>query len=160
MNHRKRETVTVGLDELIPMIRESLSAGQTVELFPRGSSMRPLLREGKDAVVLSSPNTTLHVGDILLVTFADKYVLHRVIGMQRDGRYVLCGDNRFICEHGVSDKNVIAVVSGIKRDGREIRMDSFGYRAYVACITFRRRARNLLRRIRRRISQAFRHRVK
>ena len=41
------------LEQLMPLIRDSLAAGKTVRFSPRGISMLPMLRQGIDSVVLS-----------------------------------------------------------------------------------------------------------
>ena len=41
------------LDDLMPLIRERLDAGQRVKFSPRGVSMLPMLRQGIDTVTLS-----------------------------------------------------------------------------------------------------------
>ena len=161
MSHKKQATITKGivmapLDELMPFIKESLAVGKSVEIYPRGISMRPLIREGRDSVILSLPQKRAKKNDILLFSMRENYVLHRVIGEQRDGCYVLCGDNRRHCERGVSEDNVIAVVTGIKRDGRPMKMDSFIYRTYLAFLSAKRRFRWFCIRVYRKLLRVFR----
>lgn len=129
------------MNELMPLITESLSEGRTVEIYPRGVSMRPLIREGKDSVVLCTPEK-IRKNDIALYARGDAFVLHRVIGKTKSEGYVLAGDNQYITERGVFDSDVIAVVCAIKRNGREIRTDGFSYRNYLAFIALRRRIRS------------------
>ena len=44
----------IPLTELLPVIREVLASGGEFSLKPRGESMRPYFREGRDTVVLSA----------------------------------------------------------------------------------------------------------
>lgn len=148
----QRRAVIASLAEWMPVIQERLAAGQRIEIYPRGFSMLPLIREGKDSVVLATPQALPQKNDIVLCKCGQHYILHRVVAMRRDGRYVLCGDNRKTCEHGVSPKDVVAVVVAVRREGRVIRLNSFGYRAYVALICIRRRCYSIVFRIRKKIS--------
>ena len=68
------------LDDLMPVIRERLEAGETVEFMPRGVSMLPLLRQGRDAVVLSPLPERLRKYDVVLYRRRNgQYVLHRIV---------------------------------------------------------------------------------
>ncbi len=90
------------LSDLIDIIIEKLEMGGTVTFTPHGESMLPMLRDGEDVVVLSKPKGRLHLFDIPLYRRKDgSFVLHRVIDFQRDGSYVLCGDNQFYKERGI-----------------------------------------------------------
>ena len=102
----------VAMDAMMPLIRERLSAGQSVKLSPRGISMLPMLREGVDSVTLSLPPKRLRKYVIPLYRRADgQYILHRVVAV-KDG-YVCMGDNQFVKEYGVSHESVIAVVTAL-----------------------------------------------
>ena len=56
----------VKLDELMPFITEQLNEGKSVTFSPRGTSMLPLLKEGRDSVTLSKPVGRLKKYDIPL----------------------------------------------------------------------------------------------
>ena len=124
--------VTAHLDDLMPLIVERLSAGQSVEFMPRGISMRPLLREGRDSVVLSSCQGRLKKFDIPLYRRRNGgYVLHRVVKVE-DNSYTLIGDNQYIYEPSVTDSQIIAVVTAVRRGGRLIFPNNIIYRTYVS----------------------------
>ena len=54
------------LDQLMPLIRESLAEGKSVKFSPSGVSMLPMLRPGKDMVTLSPITKPLkHTPDAL-----------------------------------------------------------------------------------------------
>lgn len=114
------------LSDLIDIIIEKLEMGGTVTFTPHGESMLPMLRDGEDVVVLSKPKGRLHLFDIPLYRRKDgSFVLHRVIDFQRDGSYVLCGDNQFYKERGIKDSDVIAVVTAFYRKGKPYTTNSF-----------------------------------
>ena len=69
--------------------------------------------------------------DILLYRRdSGQYVLHRVLKVRRDD-YVICGDNRWKCEYGITDRHVIGVLTAIIRDGKEIPMCDGRFRLYA-----------------------------
>lgn len=62
---KKTETLAP-MEEIVPLIEEALSAGQSVRLSPTGISMLPMLRQGIDSVVLSPVPETLRKYDLPL----------------------------------------------------------------------------------------------
>ena len=95
----------------------------------RGVSMRPMLRQNRDLVVIRAPRERLRPLDVALYRRGESYVLHRVIQV-RDGYYLIRGDNTYALET-VPDEAVIGVLTGFRRDGKEIGADSRGYRVYA-----------------------------
>lgn len=96
-----------------------------------GDSMLPLIRQGRDLLVISRVEGRLKKYDVpLYKRDSGQYVLHRILKV-RDKDYVICGDNRYHREYGITDRHIIGVLTGIVRDGREISMKSLPYRLYV-----------------------------
>ena len=90
----------VHVEELMPLIQESLSAGRSVRFSPRGISMLPMLRQGIDSVILSPAPETLKKYDLPLYRRDNgKYVLHRIV--DAGATYTCVGDNQFQLEHGI-----------------------------------------------------------
>lgn len=119
----------IELDSVMPLIREQISAGGTVEFAPRGTSMLPMLRQGKDTVTLSAPPKRLNKYDLPLYVRDDgHYVLHRVVKVGET--YSCIGDNQFEVEHGVRDDQIIAVMTSFKRNGKKIDAACFTYKLY------------------------------
>ena len=140
------------LSDLIGIITEKLDMGGTVSFTPRGESMLPMLRDGRDTVVLSKPAGRLKRFDLPLYRRANgSFVLHRVIGFDGDGSYVLCGDNQIVKEYGINDSNVIAVVTEFDRKGKHYTTRSFSYRAYALFWYYSRPVRRVYRAFKRRI---------
>ncbi len=97
----------------------------------RGDSMWPLIRSGKDLLIIGRPSGRLKKYDIPLYRRdSGQYVLHRVLAVRPDG-YVLCGDNRWSMETGISDRHVVGVLTGIVRDGKELSLTGWRSRLYV-----------------------------
>lgn len=96
-----------------------------------GVSMLPLLRQGKDMfIVVRKDGQRCKVGDVVLYRRPpDKYVLHRVIKVCADS-YVILGDNCVHKEYGIKEEDVIAVMTGYIRNGKEHSVKERGYRLY------------------------------
>ncbi len=119
----------VSLEAFEPLIREKLSSGGTVQIPITGTSMLPLLVQGRDSVILS-PVSQIKVNDIIFYKRDDgHFVLHRVIGIDSDG-YILCGDNQWVKEFGITNNNIIGVVVEIIRDGKHININDKKYQDY------------------------------
>ena len=70
------------IEDVMPILSEVIGSGGEFELYPRGTSMLPLIREGRDSVILISPDSP-DVGDIVLYRRAGgQYVLHRIVGCE------------------------------------------------------------------------------
>ena len=110
------EKKKVRLSEMLPAMEETLSAGGTVKLPITGTSMLPPLRRF----------------DLPLYRRKDgAFVLHRVVAVEKDGTYTMCGDNQWVKEPGISGEQIIGVVTEVERKGKLISVQSFRYRAYV-----------------------------
>lgn len=147
----------VKLDDLMPLIREQLAADKTVRFAPRGQSMRPMLREGRDQVILAAAPPTLRKYDLPLYRReSGQYVLHRIVRVERSEKgtvYTCIGDNQYALEKGIRHEQIIAVVTDFYRGGRQISMRHPMYFMYCRLWHYSRWPRRLLggaiRRIRR-----------
>jgi len=96
-----------------------------------GASMRPMLRNRSDRVIIRPVEGRLSKWDLPLYKRPDgKYVLHRVIGV-KDGYYIIRGDNTFAKEI-VPDEWILGVVTEFYRGDRHVMADDKGYRRYAA----------------------------
>lgn len=97
-----------------------------------GDSMLPLIRQGRDLLVIEKTHgARLNKYDIpLYKRDSGQYVLHRILKV-RENDYVICGDNRYNKEYGITDRHIIGVLIKVIRDGRELDFHSFRYRAYM-----------------------------
>ncbi|MBR2926757.1 MAG: S24/S26 family peptidase [Clostridia bacterium] len=97
-----------------------------------GYSMRPMLRDRRDRVVLraTEADEILKRGAIPLYRLPDgRYVLHRVLSY-KDGKYRIRGDNTYVTET-VPKEWIVGVVSEFYRGERHVKVTSRRYRAYV-----------------------------
>jgi len=146
------------LEDLMPIIRESLANGNCVTFSPKGTSMLPLLRQERDRVVLSPLPERLKKYDVPLYRRDDgQYVLHRVVKVGET--YTCMGDNQFYPETGLRHSQMIALMTAFTRSGRRITVDSFAYRLYCRFWCISRPVRRLFRSagsfVRRTIRRAF-----
>ena len=96
-----------------------------------GDSMRPLIRQDRDILIIEKPQGRLKKYDVPLYKRDNgQYVLHRVLKV-REGDYVICGDNRYSKEYGITDRHIIGVLTAVVRDGKEIPITDLRYRLYV-----------------------------
>lgn len=96
-----------------------------------GNSMMPYIKRGRDVLVISEVNGRLNKYDIpLYKRDSGQYVLHRILKV-RENDYVICGDNRWNKEYGITDRHIIGILTGVIRYGQEIPVTSRKYRIYV-----------------------------
>lgn len=96
-----------------------------------GDSMMPMLREKKDLLIVEKPQGRLKKYDVpLYKRDSGQYVLHRILKIRKKD-YVLCGDNRYRREYGITDRHIIGVLTAFVRDGKEIPVTDGRYRRYV-----------------------------
>lgn len=124
------------MTELLPFIEEALKQNKTFTLPITGTSMLPLLVQGRDTVTLSKiqprgGKLSLCVGDLPLYRRKDgAFVLHRIVKIE-NGTYTMCGDNQFILEKGITEEQLIGVVSAITRDGKTFSVTEPEYKKYA-----------------------------
>ena len=101
-------------------------------IYPNvGVSMRPLIKQGRDVMVIEKPTGRLKRYDGALYVRKDgSYVMHRVLKV-RENDYVICGDNCIRKEYGITDDQIIGVLTAVLRNGKEIKSTDLGYRIYV-----------------------------
>ncbi len=154
------------------MIREVLNKDGHFRMYPRGTSMLPLIRQEIDSVVLVKADGDIKVGEIAFYLRDDgHYVLHRIVGKKTGAKdtgesvgnntdstgehvfYTMCGDNQLKLEEGIRRDQIIGVVETVYRKDKAITAGSPGYRLYrfVWKSFFIRRVFFMLRRIKNKI---------
>jgi len=96
-----------------------------------GTSMLPLIRQGRDLMIIEKPHGRLKKYGVPLYKRNDgKYVLHRILKV-RDNDYVICGDHCWRKEYGITDDHIIGELVGVVRNGQEISLDSWKCKLYA-----------------------------
>ena len=127
----KPQVKAVPITELSPMVENLVNEGILVEFRVTGSSMRPMLSNIKDTVILAKlTRRPLKRGDIAFYKRSnDTYILHRVIKVNGE-LFDAIGDHQTEIEHNVPTKNVIAVVESFTRNGKAYKTTNIGYKLY------------------------------
>ncbi len=146
---------SVTFNDIYPIIKEQLELNGEVRFKPRGTSMLPLIRQGKDEVIVKKLGGNLNKFDIVFYCRKNgDFVLHRFIGFDKNGGYIMRGDNQTFKEYGISNDNIIGVVKSVVRGGELVIASTplfnawvYYSRIYVPIMTVHRKIKNLSRRI-------------
>ena len=121
------------LADAIEVIEEVLASGGEFRMYPKGTSMLPLIVQTRDSVVLKrnfEDGAKKH--DIAFYRRRNgQFVLHRVMDICEDGTYTMCGDNQTELEKGIEKEQIIAYVAGLYRKDRYVEISGRAYRTYV-----------------------------
>jgi signal peptidase I len=101
----------------INSIKQILDIYGTYTGLTVGTSMKPLLHEQKDNIIVVKPNGRLKKYDVALyVTPQGKYIMHRVIEVY-DDHYIITGDNLLAREY-VTDDMICGKLVGFYKNGK------------------------------------------
>lgn len=97
-----------------------------------GVSMLPMLKQGRDFFTVRKKTAQrCKKYDVILYRRPPaQYVLHRVVAV-RERDYVVLGDNCVAREYGITDEDIIGVMTSFVHRGRTVRQDDFGYQVYA-----------------------------
>ena len=124
------ENARYSIDDLMPLIKESIANGQSIRMHVSGISMTPILHDGKDTVVLEKFDKIKKYDIVLHRRENGQYILHRVIGRKK-GAFVISGDFEIEKEYPVYENQIIARVTSFCRNGKEYRTTDFIIRLYA-----------------------------
>ncbi len=97
----------------------------------QGTSMMPLLRQGKDTfTVIKKGAARCRKYDIVLYRRGSKYILHRVVKVLPDG-YVILGDNCLYKERDIKDENILGILVSFNRGRKEIPAEHWSHQLYA-----------------------------
>lgn len=99
----------------------------------RGTSMWPLLKEGRSQVqIVVREGKQLRKGDIVLYRRKDDtLILHRIVKEGSKDNWLVCGDHQWNQLEKVQEDQILAVAQGFFRDGHYIDERTWWYRLYV-----------------------------
>jgi len=107
-----------------------------------GTSMLPLIKQGRDLFTITKKGEErCKKYDVVLYRRPPgQYVLHRIIEVRPDD-YVILGDNCIKKEYGITDDDILGVMTGFMRKGKNYTCENFWYKVYsrvwVACAPVR-----------------------
>lgn len=113
---------------------ELLAEGLEVEMLHAGQSMRPLLRHGRDRLVLAPCNGREALpGDVILFRYRGRHVLHRVL-RHDNGMLELAGDGNYRMTERCTEEDVAArLVRVIRPSGRIVACSSARWSVQSRC---------------------------
>ena len=96
-----------------------------------GTSMLPILVQGKDlfTVQKKSKGRCRKYDVVLYRRSPHHYVLHRILQV-REKDYVIRGDNCISKEYGITDKDIIAVMTEFVHNGKKHKVTDLDYKIY------------------------------
>ena len=96
-----------------------------------GVSMMPLLKQGRDLfTVKKKGKKRCKKYDVVLYRRPpNSYVLHRIIEVRKND-YVILGDNCINKEYGITDDDILGVMTRYVHKGKEHTVNETGYRLY------------------------------
>lgn len=135
-------------DEFVALLQATFDGGRELTFTPSGVSMLPMLDGREDKVTLAPVRGRLRRDDVAFYRRdSGQLVLHRMIGFTREGGYIFCGDHQYSPEYGVTDGDLLAVLSRFTHRGRERSVNALSYRLYCRAIALRRGTRRVLSRL-------------
>lgn len=133
--------ITIPTEILFEEVLSRVGRGESVPVTIAGVSMSPLLKNGKDQVVLSPLSSPLKVGDVALFICNGRYIVHRLIRIEGEN-LIFQGDNCVAEEH-VRNTDVKAVASSVVKDGKSILCSSEEWQNLSKKSLLRKKCRNL-----------------
>lgn len=112
-------------------ITDALNSQEFILKTPVGSSMRPMLHNKKEQLVIQKISRPLKINDVVLFKRNDgQYVLHRIVCINKE-YFIIRGDNCVNSEY-VYKKQIIGLLSGFYRKNKYINCDNnLEYKIYV-----------------------------
>lgn len=110
-------------------VEAEIAEGNPVRFRLKGQSMFPLLRNGRDIVVLHPcQEDELRPMDVVLFRYRGAHVLHRIL--RREGNKLLIqGDGSYVAREECTTADVVGIVRTIVRpSGKEVSVDSWQWR--------------------------------
>lgn len=129
----------VSFSLLFPILESKIRDGHSFSFTASGVSMLPFIRNGKDQVTLSPITRPLKAGDIIFYRRRNGiFVLHRIVKKEKDGSFTLCGDNQYYLEKNIQEDQIIAILTELKRNGKNVSLSSPKARAWSRYLPARR----------------------
>lgn len=125
------ETKTIPNTLFFTEVANRIAAGESVRIRAKGNSMLPFIRDAKDDIVLEKPNEqSFQKGSLLLVQLKDqRYIMHRVKKIDNT-RILLHGDGNLSTFEMCTPQDVIAQVTTVIKNSKEIKAGSFQWNLY------------------------------
>ena len=120
---------TVSTKNLLPFLREMLDMGKEIRLTVTGNSMFPLLRNGRDSVLLKKTEQVKKPQVVLYLGENDEVILHRIIKKTKQG-FMILGDNQTHIDGPIPPERILAVLTGFYRGEDYFSAQTWWYKLY------------------------------
>ena len=101
-------------------VERLLDEGDSVTIRVRGNSMRPLLRNGRDRIILKkATEEDLCKGAVMLFRDRGTYCVHRVVRIEGD-TVIFAGDGNYRTEERAARRDIMAVMRAVLRPSDRI----------------------------------------
>lgn len=98
-------------------IKEIVEKFGTYTGLTKGTSMWPMLHEGRDNIIIVKPKGRLKKYDVpVYYSSNDRYIMHRVVEVH-DDHYIITGDNLLTKEY-VTDDMIVGILVGYYKNGK------------------------------------------
>lgn len=143
-------------EEFTAALSEAFDRGQDLIFVPSGVSMLPMLDGKTDKVTFSPKPDRLRKYDVVFYQRpgSGQLVLHRIVKLCNGGSYVMSGDNQYYYEFGITDDDILAIVTAFTHKGKERKPTDIGYRFYIRRMMFKKRLRMFAYKIYRRLKRS------
>jgi len=110
-------------------VEEEIAQGRPVQFRLKGVSMFPLMRNGKDEVLLyPCKGEELKPMDVVLFKYRGKHLLHRIIRRDGDCLYIQ-GDGSYVAKEECMVSDVVGKMQAVVRpSGKKVSVDSRRWR--------------------------------
>lgn len=125
-------------------IKETLNENHSVSFVVKGTSMLPFFKDGITEVFLEKKHR-YRKHDICLFTIEDKYLMHRLIKVNKD-IYIFRGDHLYTKEK-INKENIVATVYQFKNYDKIVNVNHLFYRSKVFVYLILKRFKIILRSI-------------
>lgn len=128
--------------EYVSMLRELTEEGREVSMLIAGNSMSPFLIHQRDSICFKKPDRSPKKGDMVFYQRMNgQYIMHRICKVKPEGYYIV-GDAQQDIEGPVSESQIFAVITRVKRKGQWIGPGNFWWEffehAWINIIPMRR----------------------
>lgn len=97
-----------------------------------GTSMMPLLRARRDVIEIQSKSKErCEKYDVVLYKRGNRYILHRILKVLPDNKYLIAGDNNTFIEKDITDDRILGIMTKVIRNGKAVTPDNIWYKIYV-----------------------------
>ena len=122
------------VEDLYPIILETLSSGKTFLMPIKGTSMQPMLHTGD--IVELAPIDNIKKNDIIFYKRSDgSFVLHRVYKVEKDS-YTMIGDHQIVLEKNVLRDDCFAKVISYTKKNKKRKLKGIRYGLYLFSLRF------------------------